>query len=457
MIQQSKPSNKKIVLSLITLLITTVVSIIGIIFYSVNKANEIAHISKQNYVEATIQEKLKHHEALTKDYAYWEDTIKYAYLSQDMTWIKNNIGEYLTDTFKITDLFIINSQNNPVLALKDGQVEKSNFLSINNEALTSLVEKARQSYSKPPVPVSGILMINNMPALVAVSILTSEYRKPFPSPRPLLVMAIRLDPNYLQVMSKQYRLKDLSFINSNQDNSTVSSVTIKNSLKQTLGKLSWQPERPGNLVLTEIQLPLLILIVIITIISMMIIKISRATTHELEKAYDALTFNAYHDALTGLSNRNFFSELLEKIISIVKRENITCAMLYIDLDNFKDINDDFGHNAGDLLLVTIAERIKASIRESDYAARIGGDEFIIILYHVSSHEDIRTATQKILTNITQPVNFLGDEVQIGASIGVTIIPDDGTESGMLMSKADIALYECKEQGKNMFRFYSEEK
>jgi len=137
--------------------------------------------------------------------------IKNAYLSTNPEWINENIGEYLTYTFKITDLFILDSHDDAVLPLKDGQVDRSNYLTINRDGLTSLIVKARQSGSIP-VPVSGMLMINGAPALVGISVLAPEDGTSLPSPRPLLLLAIRLDPNYLQLISKQYRLKDLHFV-----------------------------------------------------------------------------------------------------------------------------------------------------------------------------------------------------------------------------------------------------
>lgn len=232
------PSSKKITLSLILLLAVTLVSVFGIILYSIIKVNEEAHIAIEGYVAAIIKDKLNQHEALTKDYAFWDDTIKNAYLSTDPEWINENIGEYLTDTFKITDLFILDSHDDSVLSLKDGLVDLSNYLTINRDDLTSLIVKARQS-GPIPVPVSGMLMINGDPALVGVSVLAPEDGTSLPSPRPLLLLAIRLDSAYLQLISKQYRLKELRFTTEENNRTTESSIKIISPLNKILGILSW--------------------------------------------------------------------------------------------------------------------------------------------------------------------------------------------------------------------------
>ena len=432
----------------------TLVFVFGIILYSIIKVNEEAHVVIEGYVAATIEDKLTQHESLTKDYAFWDDTIKNAYLSIDPEWISENIGEYLTDTFKITDLFILDSHDDSVLSLKDGQIDSSNYLTVNRDDLTSLIVKARQS-GPIPVPVSGMLMINGDPALVGVSVLVPEDGTSLPSPRPVLLLAIRLDSAYLQLISKQYRLKEFRFTTEEKSSITESSIKIISPLNKTLGILSWEPDNPGNLVLSKIQFPLFILIVVITFIVFYIIYTSRATALRLEKAYEDLAYNANHDALTGLINRRLFEELLIQTVHSVKRNNICCALLCIDLDDFKGVNDSFGHKTGDQLLIKVAERIKKSIRESDIVARMGVDEFVVILQNQSNFIDIEAAVYKIIMNISQPVVILGNEVQVGASIGIVMIPDDGIDPDSLMTKADLALYSCKGRERNTFRFYSD--
>jgi len=401
-----------------------------------------------------VDDKLNQLAILTKDYAYWDETIKHAYKNQEQGWIDENIGIYLTETFGITDVFVINKDDEAVLTLNNGVNDQSKYLKVNKQALYLLMTNARKSGAVPE-PVSGILIIDGIPALVGVSVISPENNIPFPPPRPLLVMAIRMDNNYLQQLSQQYRLRELSFTSDLKAAKGISFITIKNSLGDVLGKLTWQSENPGNMVLDEIQLPVFILLVFIILVIIFIIKAFRNTETQLQQAYLDLEYNANHDPLTGLANRRLFNELLIKTIQSVKRDNNNCAMLYIDLDDFKHINDTYGHHEGDLLLVAIANLLMDCVRESDIVARIGGDEFVVLLLNISTQQDIKTMTQKIITCMTRPINISNRTVEIGASVGITMIPADGIQPDELLRKTDMALYKAKHSGRNTFHFYSE--
>ena len=122
-------------------------------------------------------------------------------------------------------------------------------------------------------------------------------------------------------------------------------------------------------------------------------------------------------------------------------------------ERFKQVNDTFGHHEGDKLLIAVAERLKESIREADTVARIGGDEFTILLRNTSSHDDIIKMVKKIQGYLEQPVQLSENQAFISASVGITLIPQDGIDANILMTNADKALYESKEQGRNTYRFY----
>lgn len=449
---QRSPS-KTLILPLVFLLVVSLLSILVIVLYSVIQVNKDARIASEEKVTAIITDKLSQQATLAKDYAFWDETIQYAYLSQNTKWIEQNIGEFLTNTYKVSDLFILDGHNKPVLLLKEGLFEKSSFNSISKNALSNLIEKARLS-GAIPVPVSGILMINNHPVIVGISVLTPEDGTVLPAPRPVLIVVKRLEAPQLLEISKQYRLKDLNFISIEADKATKASIEIKNPQNKVLGLLSWQPDKPGSLILSEIRFPLIVLLISIGLITTVIIKISLKTTQRLKDAHENLTHLANHDVLTGLANRRLFDELLEQTIHSARRDNISSAMLYLDLDGFKKVNDTYGHYNGDQLLVTVAERLKDSIREADTIARIGGDEFTILLRNTSSHSDIKTTVEKIQTALEQPIKLSDNKVKISASIGITMIPQDGTDPDILLTNADHALYECKKHGRNTFRFYN---
>jgi diguanylate cyclase (GGDEF)-like protein/PAS domain S-box-containing protein len=161
---------------------------------------------------------------------------------------------------------------------------------------------------------------------------------------------------------------------------------------------------------------------------------------------------AHHDHLTGLPNRSLFLDQLEHAIKLAKRRQQKTAVLFLDLDGFKQINDTLGHDAGDELLKEVAIRLKTVIRESDVAARMGGDEFTFVLNDIGTHENAAAVAEKIIETLSEKFNLKGHESQIGGSIGIAIHPNDAVDHEALLRKADEAMYVAKKSGKNTYRF-----
>jgi diguanylate cyclase (GGDEF)-like protein len=191
-------------------------------------------------------------------------------------------------------------------------------------------------------------------------------------------------------------------------------------------------------------------------------KIKIKTAH-LQDAITALEISeeekkilAYYDALTALPNRNLFTEILEHEIHQVKRYKNSFALLYIDLDRFKFINDTLGHDAGDELLIQVSKRLKRCTRESDTLARFGGDEFLLILSGPNSEKNAKIVAEKIIISISKPFILDGHEMHISASVGITFCPKNGHDSSILLKRADIAMYEAKANGKNQYHAYEED-
>ena len=171
---------------------------------------------------------------------------------------------------------------------------------------------------------------------------------------------------------------------------------------------------------------------------------------------EKLIYQARHDDLTGLPNRLLFKERLSSEISFAQREERIMALLFVDLDRFKNINDTLGHSAGDELLKETARRLRSSNRGSDIVARLGGDEFAVILPGIAGIRSASTAAEHILQAFSQPFAIAGQESYISASIGIAICPTDGTDSEDLLRKADTAMYRAKALGRSRFVYFEEQ-
>ncbi len=188
----------------------------------------------------------------------------------------------------------------------------------------------------------------------------------------------------------------------------------------------------------------------------------------LKRSHDKVSYIANHDSLTGLPNRSLFQSYLSKILSIAKQKDGKVALLFIDLDDFKNINDTLGHNAGDLLLCEFSTLLTHIVRKniytdfrhydtaSDLVARLGGDEFIVLLHDVEGPWEASAVSERIIRSLKEPFDLLDNQVYVGCSIGIAIYPDDASSPGDMIQFSDIAMYHAKNLGKNHYQFYSKQ-
>ncbi len=181
-----------------------------------------------------------------------------------------------------------------------------------------------------------------------------------------------------------------------------------------------------------------------------------ADISDIKRSQQRMEQMAFYDTLTKLANRRLFQERLVQTLEQTKRTGRNAALLYLDLDNFKRVNDTLGHQTGDQLLREVATRLQQCVRKEDTVARPGGDEFTILLNEVNTPSDAGIVAQKILTRLREPIHVSGHPLIVTTSIGITVIPSDSNDPNIIMTNADLAMYKAKERGRNNFQFYSED-
>jgi diguanylate cyclase len=200
-------------------------------------------------------------------------------------------------------------------------------------------------------------------------------------------------------------------------------------------------------------------LVVIILIILIIFALSTLTLYiihlrrKLSTAEKRLDEMATYDLITGLPNRRFFQEYAEKTLDLCRRRCCRMALYYIDLDNFKPVNDTYGHETGDLLLNEVGQRLIKQMRKSDLCARLGGDEFIALIQDVEQDLGFDTVARRIIGAVSHPYFINEREIKIGVSMGLSFFPEMGSDLGELMQKADKALHEAKEKGRGSFRIY----
>ncbi|RYY03444.1 MAG: bifunctional diguanylate cyclase/phosphodiesterase [Gammaproteobacteria bacterium] len=174
----------------------------------------------------------------------------------------------------------------------------------------------------------------------------------------------------------------------------------------------------------------------------------------LREQQSRLNYMAFHDSLTGLPNRSLFYDRIYHGLARARRGNSKVVLMLLDIDRFKNINDSLGHDAGDLMLKAISTRLMEGVRDMDTVARLGGDEFVVVLEGVHDLEDVMFVANKLLVTLARPMEVSGHEITSTVSIGVSIFPEDGSDTDELLKHADIAMYKAKEAGKNNCQFYT---
>lgn len=176
---------------------------------------------------------------------------------------------------------------------------------------------------------------------------------------------------------------------------------------------------------------------------------------ERRKIEDMISHTAHHDYLTGLPDKILINDRIDSAIAQSKRSSTSFALMFLDLDGFKEVNDTYGHGMGDSLLQAVGARIKGCIREVDTLARVGGDEFMLLISQINDHPGVSRIAEKIIREIQKPYNLKGCELMLSASIGIAMYPGDGDSRDALISSADMSMYHIKRKNKNGFQFFSE--
>jgi len=184
--------------------------------------------------------------------------------------------------------------------------------------------------------------------------------------------------------------------------------------------------------------------------------ILRAVRYAIERKRSEIRLNylAQYDPITGIPNRQYFNDQLTRATARARREGRKVALLFLDLDGFKVVNDTLGHEAGDCLLREVAARLRSSVRAGDVIARLGGDEFAVLLEGMNGPREVETIAKGLLKVISEPSHIEGRQVLVTTSIGITMYPNDHSDTQMLMKNADIAMYQAKEKGRNNFKFFT---
>nr|WP_246505128.1 EAL domain-containing protein [Microvirga antarctica] len=400
--------------------------------------------------------------------AVWDQAVAELQKEQpDWAWIDDEMGTWLHRLFGHDQVYILNARDEAVYAMKHGGVEAAGEYLLARPDLQGLVDGARQGLRAQGPGRNGFnapdqfgrsgrfLEVLGQPAIAsAMTIVPSTgagvQRSGF---EPVIVSVRFLAGPFLTELSARNLIEQPRLSRFDTALARERSFALHNDQGHIIGYFIWEPELPGTTILGVLGPVAAVVLVAILILTALLVWSLRRSIKAVEVSERHARRLALHDVLTGLANRTLFNGRLDDALAAVGRDS-RVALLTLDLDRFKHVNDTLGHGAGDTLIRDFATRLSALMRPSDTLARLGGDEFAIVLAGVDSVAEIDALCEAILSAVHQPFELGGSQAFVGVSIGIAIAPQDGTDRVELIRKTDIALYRAKDEGRDCYRYFA---
>jgi len=451
------------------------------LYWATHASDEISVQRQVRTARASIDQTLTDLVLQQKSDAVWTPLVRVLEAPVlDRVWLQQNTGSWLFNNFNLQEMYILDGSGQAIYGSVAGDpVEPAKFSTVA-PAVHDLLHDLHGRYEAALHPMSadrtsggargyassqgalysaGIVNVEGHPALASAMQIASP-GPPLQSTPFVMLNLTRLDDPFLKSVAERYMLSGLRFMEHPTGREARYTIPLHSNTGALLGYLVWKPELPGNRIL-HVLAPISVILVsilgglIVLLITLLwrAVKAQSLAITELQASEAQAQHLAFHDVLTGLANRALFDERLDQAMALARRGQ-TVALLALDLDRFKNVNDTLGHAAGDTLLKEVAARLGALLGPSDTMARVGGDEFCIVLTDIRTGSDVDALCQRILSVVHQPFRPFDRRVFVGMSIGVALAPEATLDRGELLRKADIALYAAKAAGRNCVQFFN---
>ncbi|MEJ2458046.1 MAG: diguanylate cyclase [Novosphingobium sp.] len=436
-------------------------SIIAVLIWSDREVDRIARQRDRAIVSLVLEQSVDHVAHSQESATVWDAAV--LALRQrplDMRWIDRNLGAWFHGYAGFDEVYILSPANEPLYAMRGGHRTTPEAYIAVEDVADRLVARLRRTrnvttYAGSDIPMlspgqTDFAVLRGRPAIISAKPVVPDTDAVAQSPgqEPVHISVVFLDDTFFSRIGSQYGLAKARYQIAPSLDRSEASVPLRTRSGRTIGYLVWQPFAPGSQV-TETVGPMLVLVLVLStaVIYVLASRLAKRT-FDLEESREQAQHQATHDGLTGLGNRAMFETRFDEALSRARRHGSMLALLYIDLDRFKQVNDTLGHPAGDALIRQVARRLVAEVRRYDAVARLGGDEFAILIHEPEDRAAIDRICLRIVSQLEQPFNVSGSQAFIGASIGVAVAPDDGLDRTELTRKADIALYQAKAAGRS---------
>ncbi len=464
-----------IIIPMLVVVLTAVVGIFGLMHWSARLSDESAGRAQHRLVDGALQITQNYMIKQQTGVVIWDQA--YRELNKphlNERWIYDNITHWLSQNYGFSKSILVD-RNFQVQNIYSDDHKKRWMTDELLAELTPVITQVRARYlssframpsklfrfipmnghSSRSIAESGIVAVSGEPFLFSaaavfpqIQSIVSERTAPA-----ILISLVPLRGEKLEDISKLSRLDGFALASSTDRIDGAGRYLMKSPSGQDVGVIAWEARQPGSQMLSRINPFLAFAAFMIAAVVVAVTVFTRQMTKRLARSEVKAVYAAHHDALSGLPNRSRFQTLMTGILEESAQKDTQAAVVYIDLDHFKDINDTLGHSAGDKVIVAVAKRLRRVIPESGIVARISGDEFAMVLRDCEDDEWLEFMLDQVQDEIGRPIMIGRREQFASLSMGAAIYPRDGTDPDELLRKADIALYDAKANGRARRSFF----
>ncbi len=387
------------------------------------------------------------------DYAVWDDAVRGLYGTVSQQFVDSNLKDSTKQATLFDTVYVLDESNRSILGYQNGNATMRDAAAEFGSPLAGMIEHVRE-HSGPYDAVTGYLR-GRSGALYAVAVgsilpSTNAVSPPAGTTR-LLLLGRTLDEARLERLRQEFVLHGLRLVTNPQPGQI--GVPLVDPTGARIGLMTWTPSEQGAEAVKRVLPTAYLAVGLVCLMMMFLMAIGYFNLVEVRKREREAVFAANHDGLTGLPNRAALGRALEAATSVHRRDRTPVALVYLDLDGFKEVNDAYGHESGDALLRHVAAGFAAICSGEGLLARVGGDEFALLLHRAEPVAGVEGLADRLIHFFDQPIAINGRMISIGTSIGVAVMTEEGLSAEELLRRSDVAMYLAKEFGRNRVAFY----
>jgi diguanylate cyclase (GGDEF)-like protein len=460
----SSPLTRQVTLTVLTLAAFALAIVAGFGFYAANQADEASLERQKIFIADGLKDQIAAVQREQESVTVWDDSVTNV-RAGNQAWIEENLSTWMYTYYGHNRVYILDAANNAIHAMREGKVVEASAFGEDEPELRPTIARLRHMLAEPPkAGVSGqsakmvaqdLVSLQGKPAILSIMPLvpSTDRVTQATGTEYLHVSAEFINDAVIGRIAGKYLLEGARLVPLSQPTGAAA-VPLIDSRGVILGYISWDQLRPGLTLVRQTAPALAVALLLASGVLVFLLRRLRRASAALQTSQDQAQYLAFHDTLTGLPNRALFEDRLRRMLLFASQDGTRVALLYLDLDRFKHINDTLGHPAGDELVRQTAARLKHTIREVDTVARLGGDEFAIILLDVPDVGSAEDIAERLLLKLREPFRLIDDQVFVSASVGIALSSGSDTDADDLLRKADIALYEAKKNGRGRYEVFA---